>query len=220
LPLVPKELTARLTVTSPQLGVYVYDLHLKSTATGNEKPLQFKVGLGTKVIQTFRFTSFCRTKTEYACKVDHPDFSVDKSIAAPAAPVGGVELTLDVLYEPSKLGDIRATLTVASDQGGEFACSLFGHCVTPQPQGPITIKGGSPVSVPIFNPFSKQAVFSLGVDNPVYSVKPNELTIPSKKSATATVTYKTSSASVTTGKLTVTSDESPAPWIYYLKGSN
>ena len=220
LPLVPKELTARLTVTSAQLGVYIYDLHLKSTLTGNEKPLQFRVGLGSKIVQTFRFTSYARAKTEYQCKVDHPDFSVDKSIAAPAAPLGGIEMLLDVLYEPSKLGDIRATLTVSSEQGGEFTCSLFGHCVNPQPQGPITIKGGSPASVPIFNPFVKQAVFTLGVDNPAYTVKPNELTIPSKKSATATISYKASSASLTTGKLVVTSEDSPAPWIYYLKGSN
>ena len=131
-------------------------------------------------------------------------------------------MLFDVTYEPSKLGDVRATLVLTSEQGGEFSCSLHGHCVSPQPQGPILVKGGNPVSVSIFNPFLKNATFSLAVDNSGYVVKPSELVIASKKSAVATVTFKNNapSNSVTTGKLTVTCEDSIAPWIFYLKGGN
>jgi hypothetical protein len=161
LPLLVKEVSARLTINSPQLGMYIYDLKLKSTAAGNEKPLYFKVGLGSKQTQTFRFINYAKSRTEYQCRVDSPDFMVDKSFNAPSAPASGSEILVDVTYEPSKLGDVRATLTITSEQGGEYICALFGHCVTPQPQGPILVKGGSPVSIPIFNPFLKQTTFQL-----------------------------------------------------------
>lgn len=184
--------------------------------------MQFKVGLGYRQTQTFRFMNFAKVKTEYQCKVDSPDFIVDKSIIAPPATSGGNEITVDITYEPSKLGDIRATLIVHSEQGGEYTVSLFGHCTNPLPQGPVLIKGVAPVPVSIFNPFTKPATFLLGVDSPAYSVKPTELTIGAKKTAVATVAYKNASnaTAVTSGKLTVTTEETNAPWIYYLKGSN
>lgn len=35
-------------------------------------------------MQTFRFLSYTKTKTEYTCKIDSPDFTVDKSVIAPS----------------------------------------------------------------------------------------------------------------------------------------
>src|SRR5262249_46579642 len=77
LPLLVREQTARLSITSSQLGVYIFDLHLRATPAGNEKPLYFKVGLGSRQAQSFRFINYCKVKTEYQCKIDHPDFFVE-----------------------------------------------------------------------------------------------------------------------------------------------
>ena len=84
MPLLVREVTTRLTVNSAQLGIYIYDLSLKSTPAGNEKPMQFKVGLGSRQTQTFRFQNFSKTKTEYQCKVDSVDFIIEKTLSAPA----------------------------------------------------------------------------------------------------------------------------------------
>jgi hydrocephalus-inducing protein len=139
-----------------------------------------------------------------------------------AAAAGGTEVALDVVYEPSRLGDSATQLVVTSNEAGEYSCSLHGHCTPPQPQGPILVKGGSPVAIPISNPFLKTAQFLLNIDNVTsFAIKPNELSLGSKKIATVFVSYKNNSTGITAGKLTVTTEESPTtPWIYYLKGSN
>ena len=82
--MIPKEVTANLTLNSAELGIYIYDLKLSCSGAGPERKLQFKVPLGLNQVQTFRFLSFTKTKTEYTCKIDSSDFSVDKSVIAPS----------------------------------------------------------------------------------------------------------------------------------------
>ena len=53
-------------------------------------------------------------------KVDNTDFHVEKNITAASASSGGTEVGVEVTYEPSRLGDTRATLTVFSPVGGEY----------------------------------------------------------------------------------------------------
>lgn len=84
LPLIPRDASARLTLTSAELGLYQYDLHLVSTPALPERALQFKVGLGVSQTQTFRFMSYPKQKTEYSCRLDSPDFTAEKSVVAPA----------------------------------------------------------------------------------------------------------------------------------------
>ncbi|KAJ3215867.1 hypothetical protein HDU67_010224 [Dinochytrium kinnereticum] len=224
LPLQAKESSARLTITSTELGVYQYDLRLISTPAGIERSLHFKVGLGGSQTQTFRFLSYAKSKTEYTCKIDSPDFSVEKSVMAPSAVNGGVEVCIDVTYEPSKLGDVRTQLLVSSTSGGDYICPLYGHCIPPRPQGPITIKQGSTASVPFKNVFSTSATFNFVVDNPAFSVKATE-TIGAKKVITMVIqahaptpSAQNEPRSAKVGKLTVThKGGSNVSWIYYLR---
>ncbi|KAJ3332957.1 hypothetical protein HDU76_012454, partial [Blyttiomyces sp. JEL0837] len=180
LPLHPKEAVTRLTLSSVELGVYQYDLKLNSSSAGPERSLHFKVSLGGSQTQTFRFLSFAKVKTEYTCKVDSPDFSAEKSVVAPAATTSGVEVSLDLTYEPSKLGDVRTQLLVSSSTGGDYVCPLYGHCIAPRPQGPISIKVGSTATVPFKNVFTTAATFTFVVDNPAFSVKAQETIGPKK----------------------------------------
>ncbi|KAJ3022533.1 hypothetical protein HKX48_005950 [Thoreauomyces humboldtii] len=189
LPLQARETVSRLTLQCGELGVYQYDLKLIANAAGPERSLHYKVGLGGNQTQTFRFLSFAKAKTEYVCKLDSPDFSVEKTVMAPAATNSGVEVSLDVTYEPSRLGDARTQLVVSSATGGDFVCPLFGHSIAPRPQGPIAIKAGSPSILPFRNVFNSSAAFNFTVDNPSFSVKGSE-TIGAKKTTQISITYK------------------------------
>ncbi|TPX54724.1 hypothetical protein PhCBS80983_g05802 [Powellomyces hirtus] len=194
LPVQARETVARLTLQSGELGVYQYDLKLVSNPAGPEHNLQFKVPLGTNQTQTFRFISFAKVKTEYVCKLDSADFSVEKTVMAPAATNSGIEVAVDVTYEPSRLGDTRTQLIVSSATGGDYVCPLSGHCTMPKPQGPISVKAGTPSIVPFRNVFNSSAAFTFSVDNPCFSVKAGE-TIGAKKSTQISLSYKPFSAS-------------------------
>jgi hydrocephalus-inducing protein len=53
--------------------------------------------------------------------------------AAPGSS-SGTEVSVDVTYEPSKIGEARATLFVSSEAGGEYTFPLFGTSIAPKPQ--------------------------------------------------------------------------------------
>jgi hydrocephalus-inducing protein len=82
LPLQPKESSARITLASSDLGAYQYDLKLNAVPCGPERPLTFKIGLGGSQTQTFRFMSYPKTRTDYNCKIENPEFSVEKTVFA------------------------------------------------------------------------------------------------------------------------------------------
>jgi hydrocephalus-inducing protein len=238
-------------MVSQDLGTYQYDLKLNAIPSSLERSMHFKVGLGNQQVQTFRFMSYSKGKLDYSCRIDSTEFSVEKTVSAPAgisrknsndlAINGGVEVCIDVIYEPSRLGDTRTQLIVSSPVGGDYVCPLFGHCTSPKPQGPIIIKAGTASAVQFKNVFSTNAVFNCTVDNPAFIIKPVE-TIPPKKVISLSIGYKPptqtaekpsgqggQSATVTaaaaaaklanskTGKLIVTNPATNISWMYYLK---
>jgi hydrocephalus-inducing protein len=95
LPLHVKEAMAKLSFSSNELGLYHYELRLVSTHPNPERNLQFKVGLGGSQMLTFRFLSFSKVKTEFNCRIDSPDFTVEKTISAPA---GESFIAASILY--------------------------------------------------------------------------------------------------------------------------
>lgn len=135
----------------------------------------------------------------------------------------GVEVT----YEPGRLGDSKASLTVSSPSAGDYIIPLFGHCVVPKPQGPFSIKSGSSYQIPFKNVFSKTATFTYTLDSPFFSVKFNE-TIKSKKTHNLIISFEpqeeTSKSGPAMAKLVVTCSRSAVSgvpniqWTYYLKG--
>jgi hydrocephalus-inducing protein len=69
LPLKIGELNAKLELSSPDLGVCVYDLNLRALPAGQEKPVCFKTTLGNTIATAVKFVNFCKQKTDYTCKV-------------------------------------------------------------------------------------------------------------------------------------------------------
>ena len=150
---------------------------------------------------------------------------MDKTINAASASSGGSEVGIDVTFEPTRIGDCKGTLVATSNAGGEYVFPLFGHCLSPKPQGPYSIKAGSSTAVPFKNVFSQTTSFSFHVDNPCFSVKAGE-TIRAKKVHNISVNFdgnQGDSKAVRMGKLIVTSARSAGSgtnlaWTFYLKG--
>ena len=69
-------------------------------------------------------------------QVDHVDFHVDKTVTAQPATVAGVgvDVSFDVVYDPSSVGDCRSHVTLTSSVGGDYVFPLRATCTLPKPQ--------------------------------------------------------------------------------------
>nr|XP_032813560.1 hydrocephalus-inducing protein homolog isoform X3 [Petromyzon marinus] len=220
LPLRVGESSGRLVLQSAELGAFTWDLQLRSLPAAHEKPLHFRASLGASHVQAARFVNYSRQKTEYACKITSGEFHVEKTVTAAPGAAGGTEVSVDVLYEPSHLGDTRALLTLSSPQGGEYTIPLVGVCSAPRPQGPFTVRAGSSVSVPFKNVFAQTASFMAAVDSPAFSVRAAGEAVRPKRTITIVVGFEGApGAAPVTARLTVSCPQQPASsWIFYLRG--
>lgn len=225
-PLKVGESLQRIEMVSNDLGSYVYELKLKATPARPEKALYFRAGLGQSHIQVAKFLNFAKqAKADYTCKVDNNDFHTEKTVAAAPGAPGGTEVALDVTFEPSKLGEQRALLTISSPQGGEYVFPLFGTCVPPKPQGPYVVKAGSTTSIPFRNVFHQQTAFTFQVDNPAFHLTKQSENIKHRKEYKIVVGFDGNDSGTKAGvmgKLIITCPKSAGgqniQWVYYLKG--
>ena len=223
-PLLPKDGTAKLTLQSAELGAFLYDLNLTALPAGEQKSLGFKVSLGEAQTLRFRFVNFLKRPETYKLTLAGGaggDFEVGASVAAPAASGSvGVEVTVDITYEPSKLGATQETLTVSSAEGGEYVCQLRGESQPPKPQGPIGIKPGGSATVQFKNIFAAATDFVFHCEPPTFSVATPRENVAAKKETPVAITYKPEpGAPPAKGKLTIASTGSDASkWTYYLHG--
>ena len=61
----------KLTLNSPDLGTYQYELHLVATPPSPEPPVHFTTMLGSQQVQQCRVPNYGRGRTEYSCKVQY-----------------------------------------------------------------------------------------------------------------------------------------------------
>lgn len=55
-------------------------------------------------------------------------------------PPGGVEVEVEIGFEPHATGEaLRDTLVVSHPAGGDYLVPLIGRCGPPKPQGPISV---------------------------------------------------------------------------------
>ncbi|CAF1106189.1 unnamed protein product [Rotaria sordida] len=231
MPLKAGKIETRLEINSAELGLYTYMLTLNALPARPERTLYFKAPLGNLQVLTAKFTSYARTKTDYVCKIDHPDFIVDRTVtAAPSSSPSTMEVSVDVTYEPSQLGDVRATLTISSPSTSDYIFPLVGLGELPKPQGPFTIKAGSNTTITFKNIFAQALTYTFNVDNPLFHVTKSQELIQARKSHRIVVSFDGSdtinkadimaklivSCPKTTGATNTSS--SSVQWIYYLKG--
>ncbi|XP_044515296.1 hydrocephalus-inducing protein homolog [Gracilinanus agilis] len=224
-PLKAGETTGRLNLHQTDLGTFQYELSLKANPALPEKPVYFQTPLGSSQALNAKFINYTRQKTEYSCKTDSSDFHVEKVVTAPAGGQVGIEVSVEITFEPSQLGEVRGMLYLSSAIGGEYTFPLTGLAQYPKPQGPIQIKAGSTATIPFKNIFHHSMAFSFIVESPAFSVK-NVETVRAKKIHNISVTFDgnpSGSKTPVTTKLIVsglhaTGNEAGIKWIYYLKG--
>lgn len=149
---------------------------------------------------------------------------MEKVIIAPPGAQGGTEVSVEVYFEPSRLGETKGLLQLTSLIGGEYIIPLFGKALPPKPQGPFLIRAGYNILIPFKNVFFQAVTFSFAVEHPAFTIRAMELMRP-KKINNIAVSFEgnPSSKAPITSKLIVScppseGNETGVQWVYYLKG--
>lgn len=226
-PVLPGTAKASLTLRSSELGDYPYAATVEATAAGLEKTIVFKAPLGSRdTVQTFKFLHYARKPAQYAARIEPApghqgptgDFSIEtKDIKAAAATDDGLEVMVDIRFEPSSLGEIRALVVLSSPDGGDYKALLVGYTQAPQPQGPVVISKGKGGVIDFQNPFNEGVEFNVQVDNPSFVFGNRSFKLDGKKSLPIQIQFNGDKP--VGARLTVTTTKVPNPWTYYLKGT-
>ncbi|KAM9191706.1 LOW QUALITY PROTEIN: hydrocephalus-inducing protein homolog [Dugong dugon] len=224
-PLKAGETFGRLSLHNSELGYYLYELSLKAIPALPEKPVHFQTVIGSSQSIFAKFTNYTRQKTEYLCRTDCPDFHTERVINAAPGAQGGTEVSVEVIFEPSHLGETRGTLILSSLIGGEYIIPLFGMSLPPKPQGPFLVRAGYSIIIPFKNVFYRTVTFSIIVENPAFTIRAGDSVRP-KKINNITVYFEgnpSGSKTPITSKLIVScppgeGSETGIKWVYYLKG--
>ena len=158
-------------------------------------------------------------------QTDCLDFHTEKVVSAAPGAQGGTEVSVEVYFEPSHLGETKGILSLSSLTGGEYIIPLFGMALPPKPQGPFLIRAGYNIVIPFKNVFYQTVTFSFIVENPAFSVRAID-TVRPKKINNITVYFDgnpSGSKTPITSKLIVVCPpgegrETRIKWVYYLKG--
>ena len=220
---------ALLVVKSDRLGDYKYTLRLTSTQPAAESSLHFRSTLGSSSVQKFRFRHFLRDKAELSCKVTQSLFFkvVDVLKLDPASSWEGSEACVTVEYEPQALGQVKDTLLLESENGGQYECSLYGNCEPPRPQGPIKIMAKG-TSLQFKNVFNEPKEYRFTTDTSAFTVEGSRSSsVKIDASKTVSVTLKhipegaQEEAEESMGKLLVTCTDMPnlPAWTYYISSA-
>ena len=215
-PLIAKEYPpSKLVFSAAELGDFPYTVALIGTAAAHEKPTRLTCALGQAVSATLRFTAYCKTATEFAFKLSDPkqkENAFFKSAGSSGVKVNacpdprvGQEVSVDVTFEPSRVGEYKETVELVSSTGGTYTFPLMGVCTSPQrPQGPIDIRPNGTATISFKNVFNENVTFSFISEDPRFVLSKTSEMLPSKKSTTITVTYKCDDATAAAnGKLTI-----------------
>ena len=147
------------------------------------------------------------------------EFTVDTpNVTAPAADTkDGVEVSVNIKFEPSSMNESKALLTISSVEGGSYQYYLVGQTLNPQPKGPFRSQGKG-ISIDFKNPFYEATEFMVRIDNPAFSsgVK-NPLKLEAGKLTTIAVTYKPTPGQSANGRVTVSAEGVPQ-WTFYVQG--
>ena len=221
LPLLEGKRTARLTLTSAELGIFQYDLALNATPHGHLPVEKFTAHLGEAVTHKYKFTNYNSTRGEYQVKVDHPAFTVPSSVSTVPA-VKPADVEFEVSFEPSQLGSVKAMMVITSKVGGVYNCPLFGQCAPSRPSGPFVVRTGHSAKCNFKNVFSDQVDYKYSLDNPAFSLDKDTATLGAKKSTDIMFRYQETEGGSDSAKLIVAAasgDHSGTQWVFYLKGT-
>lgn len=98
------------------------------------------------------------------------EFTVDTPTinATPADSKDGVEVPVNIKFEPSGISESKALLTITSNEGGSYQYYLVGQSLNPQPKGPFK-SSGKGIAIDFKNPFYEATEFMVRIDNPSFT---------------------------------------------------
>ena len=98
------------------------------------------------------------------------EFSVDTpNINAPAADSKeGIEVSVNIKFEPSGMNESKALMVISSVEGGTYQYYLVGQTMNPQPKGPFKSQGKG-IQIDFKNPFYEATEFMVRIDNPCFT---------------------------------------------------
>lgn len=139
-------------------------------------------------------------------------------IQAPASDSpDGIEVPIDVTFEPSSRNESRGIMTIQNPEGGTYQCYMIGSVLSPQPKGPFKATGKG-ASIEFKNPFYEPMEFILRIDNPNFGTNAkNPLKIDGKKTINIPVSYKGNKDLSKNGRLMVSTGDS-LTWTFYVEG--
>jgi len=221
LPLLEGKRTARLTLSSAELGLFQYDLVLNATPHGHLPVEKFTAFLGEAVTHKYKFTNYNPTRGDYQISVDHPAFTVPSSITTVPA-TKPVDVEFEMSFEPAQLGSVKAMMVISSKAGGVYNCPLFGECAPPRPSGPFVVRTGHSAKTSFKNVFDDSVDYTYTIDNPAFSLHQDTMTYRAKESKDIMFKYDQVEGGSNSAKLNVTASTGPhtgTQWVFYLSGT-
>ncbi|XP_054281788.1 hydrocephalus-inducing protein homolog [Macrosteles quadrilineatus] len=138
----------------------------------------------------------------------------------------GESRPLQVVFQPSSLGEVACDIVATSLQAGEYVFQVIGVVSYPEPTGPYILKPGSSRVVSFKNVFRVDKTFVLSIDNQAFSVKEKRIVL--KPSEVADIEIKMLQIGEkefplypVTGKMSVFSEDNSLAhikWVFYLHG--
>ncbi|PBJ80797.1 hypothetical protein BCY84_00999 [Trypanosoma cruzi cruzi] len=227
-PLVHKEYpVATVTATSVEIGTVSCQLLLRSKPPEPEKVTRVSCPLGQTTVFPLRFTHYCKSTCEFTVRFGSkvtPFSKVGSSsnVKMPGTTrPDGQEVSMEIQYEPTAVGEIKEFIEVFSPQAGLYIFPVLASCLPPQRQGPFLLRLGQVTSIPFRNVFLEPLILTLSTDSPSFVVLKTTETVAAKKTINIQVTYKPEEGGIVsqTGKLTVSgvNNGETLQWVYYLK---
>jgi hydrocephalus-inducing protein len=135
----PGDAGTKLLANSQELGLITYELKLQSKPARPEKPLVFSTSIGNSHTQTIKFLNFLKGKTEYSFRIDSGEFVFERTMVV-SSPFVPTEVSADIVFEPTKVGETNTSLIISAPSCGEYVYPLVASCIPAKPQGPFIIK--------------------------------------------------------------------------------
>lgn len=212
----------KLVLVSKELGEFSYSLKLSGVANENVRTVLFKTEIGQSTITPIKLQSFLTRPVTYQLKIinhEGDNFYLENGTLAGTSAVQqatvdkGIDFTLPIKFDPSIIGECKASVEISDKDIGSFFVRLRGISDNPQPKGPIYIPSGKSTVYEWRNPFAKQIEINIRVDSPSFTLDKvkGDLKVDPKKATPISILFKQVENSIN-GKLII-SAKGYQPWI-------
>ena len=186
-------------LVSKKLGEFSYSFKLTGVANENVLTVLFKTEIGQSTITPIKLQSFLTRPVTYQLKIinyEGDNFYLENgtltSTVQQATIDKGIDFTLPIKFDPSIIGEGKASVEFSDKDIGSFFVRLRGISDNLQPKGPIHILSGKSTVYEWWNPFAKQIEINIRVDSPSFTLDKvkGDLKVDPKKATPISILFK------------------------------